>query len=72
MSTPSPFDTATTAVLNAAYGSRVRYQQRDAGETGEATLELVWYGVCEVINLKRFDGTKLHLYPELGDTAQLA
>lgn len=71
MSAPSPFDVETSAVLNASYGSRVRYSMKREQESGVGTLELVWYGVCEVMNVKRFDGSVIHLYPELGDTAQL-
>lgn len=63
------FDAATMEVLNAPYGSTVRYQCRE--ESGTGTLSLVWYGVCEVADVVRHDGSKLHVYPELGETLQL-
>lgn len=62
-------DDDTKAVLTAPYGSEVEY--RTKRENGIGKLNLVWYGVAEVIDIRRYDGSILHLYPSLGETAKL-
>lgn len=62
-------DDDTKFVLIAEYGSIVDYKTRT--ESGRGILQLVWYGVEEVIDIKRQDGTILHLYPGLGETAKI-
>jgi hypothetical protein len=62
-------DDETIRVLKAPYGSWVEYTT--ATEHGVGKLKLVWYGVEEVIDVERADGTTAHIYPGLGETARL-
>lgn len=64
-----PNPTETRLALVAPYGSKVRYETRK--ESGTGTLALVWYGVSEVANVRRDDGSTIYVYPELGETLTL-
>ena len=62
-------------VSNAEYGDKVRYTVRDWRkdrdiEVGEGVFELHWLGIEECWNVRRFDGTKVHLFPYKGDTME--
>lgn len=56
--------------LDIRKGDRVLY--RTSGKfrpsvEGEGTIALIWLGIEEVVNIEADDGTRLSLYPALGD-----
>lgn len=57
--------------LGIEVGDRVWFTKVRPGDSGEGRISLIWFGVEEAVDIVRDDGTKVTVYPGLGDTIEI-